>query len=98
MVFGLADRDDRAVLLLRSKAGHRVGEVGGRHDEPDARDLHRGGGVDRDDPGPRAIDRDELGFKDIGEPDVRDVFLQPGDSPDAADTVGRRSNETRVHR
>ena len=45
-----------------------------------------------------AIDRDEPGLEDVRQPDVGHVFLESGHPSDAADAVGRRSNEMRRHR
>ena len=47
VVLRLADGEDRAILELRPEPRHGLGQIGGRHDEADARDLRRGRRVDR---------------------------------------------------
>ena len=57
------DREDRAIEELRPEARDRLREVGGGHDQPDPGDPFRGGRVDRDDPGARAVERDQCGME-----------------------------------
>ena len=98
VVLRLADGDDRAVDELGSKARDRLGQVRGRHDEPDAGHPLGGTGVDRDDPSARDRQRDEPDLQDVLQPDVRDVLLTAGDAADATGPVGRAADPIPAHR
>ena len=89
VVLGLADREHRPVPQLGAEARHRVREVGGGHDEPDAGHGHGRARVDPADPRPRHVERDELHVEDVVEVDVGDVLLLPGDPLDPADARRR---------
>ena len=64
VVVRLADGDDGAVPELRSEPRDRLRQVGGGEDEANAGHGEGGRRVDRHDPRPRRIDRDELGVED----------------------------------
>ena len=81
----LADREHGPVPQLGAEARHRVREVGGGHDQPDAGDGQRRARVDPADPRPRHVEGDKLDVEDVVEGDVRDVLLPPRDALDPAD-------------
>ena len=85
VVVRLADGDHRAVPELGSEPRDRLRQVGGGEDEADAGHGEGGRRVDRDDPRPRDIDRDELGVEDAIESKVGDVDLASGDPVEPAD-------------
>ena len=86
---GLADREHGPVPQLGAEAWHRIREIRGGHDEPDAGHGHGRTRVDAADPRPRHVERDELHVQDVIQVDVRDVLLPPGDPLDAADACRR---------
>ena len=85
----LADREHGPVPQLWAEARHRVREVGGGHDEPDAGHGKGRARVDPADPRPRHVERDELHVEHVLEVDVGDVLLPPGDALDPADARRR---------
>ena len=85
VVLRLADGEDRAVAPLRPEARHRLRQVRGGHDEPDAGHGQGRARVDRPDPGARRIERDELDVEHVVEVEVGDVRLLAGHALDAAD-------------
>jgi len=97
VVVRLADREHGPVDELGPETRHGFGQVGRGHDEADARDLHGGGRVDRDDPGAGAVDRHEPGVEDIRDIEVGDVGLLARDALMAAHTP-RRGADAAVHR
>ena len=86
---GLDDREHGPVPKLGAEARHRVREVGGGHDEPDAGHGHGYARIDPADPCPRHVERDELHMQDVLEGDVGDVLLPPGDAFDPTDARRR---------
>ena len=88
VVLRLADGEHRAVLELGPEARHRLGQVGGRHDEVDARHgaARRSASMASD---ARVGDgqRHELDVQLAGQVDVGDVALPAGDARVAADAV-----------
>ena len=98
VVLRLADGDDRPVRELGTEARHRLGQVGRGHDEAHAGERERRARVDRDDPGPRAVERDEPCLEGVRQPDVGHVLGEAGDPADSADAVGRAANSLRSHR
>jgi hypothetical protein len=90
--------EDRPVLELRAEARHRLGQVRGRHDEPDAGDRERGAGVDADDPRPGAIEPDELDVEDVLEVDVGHVGLPASDAVEPTDPRRRGADVWAPHR
>ena len=85
----LADREDGPVAQLGAEPRHRVREVGGGHDEPNAGHGNGRARVDPADPRPRHVERDELHVQDVLEVDVGDVLLPPGDPLDPTDARRR---------
>jgi len=88
VVLRLTHGDDRAVGELGPEARDRLGEVRRGHDQADAGHLLGGARIYGDDPGMRAVKRDELDLEHVLEPDVGHVLLAAGDPADAADAVG----------
>jgi len=93
VVLRLPRRDHGPVATLGSEARHRVGEVSGRHHEPDARDRAGRGVVDAPDAGPRDGQRDELHVEDVLDRDVGDVRLSAGDAIEPADAWRPRPDD-----
>ena len=89
VVLGLADRKDGPVLVLRPVPGHGRRQIVRRHDQVDAGQGERRGGVDPQDPGPRAVQGHQLGVQRIRDREIREVPLGAGDAVDATDAVGR---------
>ena len=85
VVVRLADRDHRPVAELRAEARDRLGQIRGGHRQADARDGEGRARVDRNDPRPGAVDRDELRVERPLQADVGDVDLATRHPVDAAD-------------
>jgi hypothetical protein len=97
VVLRLVHRQDRAVLELGSEARHGLRQIGRGHDQPDAGHLSGRARVDRDDPGARTVERDELHMEHVREVDVGHVLLLARDALLPADARGRCA-DPRAHR
>ena len=98
MVLRLADRQDGPVLVLGPEAGHGLRQVVRRHHEVDAGQGERPGGVDAQDPRPRAVQRHQLRVEGVRDREVREVPLRSRDAVDAADAVGGVADPRAGHR
>ena len=95
--FTSSDGEHRAIVELRPEARHRLGQVGGGHDEVDARHGHGGRSVDADDARVGDRQRHELDVQLPGQVDVGHVALPTGDPRVAADAVGRSADARPRH-
>ena len=98
VVLGLAHREDRPILVLRPVPGHGLRQVVRGHDEVDAGQGERLGGVDAQDPRPGAVQRHQLRVERIRDREVREVLLGARDAVDAADAVGGVADARAGHR
>ena len=77
VVLGLADGQDRAGRRTGARSAASVwGRSAGGHDQADAGHGERRGRVDRHDPRPGAVERDELDVEHVGQLDVGHVLLR----------------------
>ena len=85
VVLGLAAGEERSVGMAGTEAGHRLRQIGRRHDGPHSGHAHRLGRVDRADASAGTVEMDELDVERVVESQVGNVLLCSGDALDPAD-------------
>ena len=90
VVLRLADGQDRPVAVLRAEPRAPAGGGQRRSSPPRRRARPGGAGVDRADPRPRAVERDELGVQHVWQADVAEVAVGAGDAAGPPDALRRR--------